>query len=390
MVKLLDLQEQEISENVVVNDLQFEIEHEQILDVLTVCAKIVPKSGSIPILQNLKFDIKGETLFITAMDTEQSLLQMIPITNTGGSTGSFLFPAREGIDLLKRLPHGNLTFVKEGWTIHISYGKRGKANLKILSSEEYPNLPQPVTDEFLQIPSQVLRKAANAARFALGDDKTPALTGVHLYNHEGKLGFVATDRHRVFRYVTDVDILDPDQFVSALIPAIAFKHIVDSFHGEQVDLSITKHYLILREKNSIYFGRQLDLTFPLDSLNVIFRGENNGMQLSINQSELNDTLNRALSLDATNNRVTLEVDEYGVFVVHTESENSEVCDPFEDVAVGEDFPVMKFNGRYLKDAITICDKGIQNIHLRVSGSSLPGFVSFEGDPSIMVVINPVR
>lgn len=392
MVKLLDLREEGRSEleTEAAQEISFEIEHENILDVLNVCAKIVSKTGTIPILQNLKFDLNGDTLFITAMDTEQSMLQMVPIQNTGKPNGSFLFPAREGIDLLKRLPHGNLTFVKDEWTIYVSYGKRGKANLKILPAEEYPNLPQLVTDQFMQIPSKVLRKAANAARFALADDATPALSGVHLYNHEGKLSFVATDRHRIFRYISDVVIEDPVTFVSALIPAVAFKQIVDSFHSEQIDVAITKHYLIMREKNSVYFGRQLDLSFPLESLRNIFGGEDKGISISIPQSELNDTLNRALSLFAANNRVTMEVDEQGVFVLHTESETGEVCDHFEDVNVGDDFPVMKFNGKYLKDAIAVCDKDIKNLSLRVSGSGFPGFLTFERDPSILIIINPVR
>ncbi|MDK8193143.1 DNA polymerase III subunit beta [Paenibacillus sp. UMB7766-LJ446] len=390
MEQLLDIRHQEQVDGEVQPTIAFEIEHEDILNILSICEKIVPKVATIPILKNIKFNLDGDTLFITAVDTEQSLLQMVKIHNMGEQKGSFLFPAKEGIELVKRLPNGKLTFVKENWTLFVNYGRRGKATLTILSAEEYPTLPQPVVDEFIQVPTDVLKKGALGKEMALIDEATPALTGICISNFDGMLGFVATDRHRVYKYVSNVEVTE-EQIQTSLISARSFKQIVDSFKCERVDICLTEHYLVIRESSTIYFGRLMDANFPLDALESIMSNAEKGTLITFSRHELEDSLNRALSLDAKNNRISLEIEEAtGSLVLHSQSETSEVSEYFEDAIIDGECPIMKFNGKYLKEASKMGDKNINRVLLRVRSSGSPGFLSFEADPSVTIVINPVR
>lgn len=375
--------EQQYEEETVVPEtttLTFNVEHASLMNALTLCAKVVPKSGSIPILQCVKFDLKGDTLFITAMDMSQSVLQMLKVENKSNMNGSYLFPAKEGIELVKRLPHGSLTFTTKDSTVYIRYGERGKANLKILSAEEYPAPPRMEATEVISVPIEVLRKGTMAEHLASSDEKSPLLTGIHIYNQDGKIGFEVTDRHRIYRYTSEVEIMNQDNFVNAVINAASFKKIVDSFKdAQQIDLLITSSYLILRDKSTVYFGLLINGAYP--DFSRIFGGMGKGIDITMSRGELDDTLNRTLSLDATNNRVTMEVDEEGMFVLHTQSENSELSESFTDVKFTDEFPTMKFNGRYLRDAILLVDREIKNIILSVSGSRMPGFIKVDGDPS---------
>lgn len=266
MESLLELQQGEgkrKGKTAVSKAVSFHLEHDAIMNALTLCSKVIPRSGSIPILQCVKIDLHGDTLFITAMDTAQSVLQMLKVENEGKVNGSYLFPAKEGIDLVKRLPHGSLTFIKKDTTVYISYGERGKANLKVLSSEEYSELPKLETSEVMSVSIEVLRKGAMAARFSSTDEKTPTFTGIYIYNQGGSLGFVSTDRHRIYRYVSNVTILNQESFVNALIPAHSFKVTIDSFKDtQQIDIIITSSYLVLRDQNIVYFGRLIEAYFP--------------------------------------------------------------------------------------------------------------------------------
>jgi DNA polymerase-3 subunit beta len=388
MSVLLEQEHEEGTSEIISKEMSFNVEHDVLMNALLLCAKVVPRSGSIPILQCVKFDLNGNTLFITAMDTAQSVLQMLVVENVGKVNGSYLFPAKEGIELVKRLPHGSLTFNKKDSTVYITYGERGKANLKVLSSEEYPELPKMESGDIISVPIEVMRKGALASRFSLADEKTPALNGIHVYNHDGKVGFVATDRHRIYRYTSDVQIENQETFMDALVNATNFRQIVDSLKDTKtVDLLITRSYLVLRDKSIIYFGRLIDATFPDTSR--IFNRMEIGTSVTLSRGELDDTLNRALSLDATNNRVTMEVNEEGIFVLHAESENSELCEQFTNAKIGIDFPHIKFNGRYLRDALLIGDRECKNVLLRVSECKMPAFLFMDGDPSVVVVVNPV-
>jgi DNA polymerase-3 subunit beta len=381
-------EETKVKSKVISFNIENDEENNELMNALLVCAKVVPTSSAVPILQCIKFDLKGNTLFITATDITQSVLLKLKVENEGNLDGSYLFPAKEGIELVKRLPKGKLTFTKEESTVCIAYGTTGKAKLKVLSSDEYPPLPALEAADVISVPIEVLRKGALASRFSSNDEKMPASTGIHIFNHEGKIGFESTDRHRIFRYISDVAIINQDTFVDSLIHALSFKQIVDSLKDtKQVDLILTKSYIVMRDKNIVYFGSMINATFY--DLTRVFDGIGKGTTVTLPRGELDATLNRALSLDATNNRVTLEVNEEGVFVLHTQSENSELYEGFANAKLDGEFPAMKFNGRYIRDALLSGEREVRNVILRVSGSRMPGFVTMDGDPSVTVVINPV-
>lgn len=367
--------------------IAFNVEHNAIMNAINLCSKVAPSSGAIPILQCIKFEVSGDTLFVTAMDTEQSLLQIVLIDNYGGNDGSFLFPVKEGIDLVKKLPHGNLKFKKRDSKVYISYGERGSASLKVLSPEEYPSLPELDLSEVMTIPIDVLRKGAFAKTFSSTAEDSPALSGIFIHNNGGNLGFVSTDRHRIYRYITNVPIENQETFYDCIVPAIKFKTIVDALRSEQVDMIITRNYLVLRERDTVYFCRLIDAGYP--DLSNIFKGMDKGISVRLSRGELDDTLNRAISLEASNKRVTFEVDEAkGVLVLHAESDNSEILEELTVANIDGGFPTVKFNGKFLREALLIGDREIKHVNLRVSGSQLPGFMTMEGDPSITFVINP--
>lgn len=376
--------------SVITGNAAFSVERESLLNALVLCAKIVPRVSSIPLLQCIKLDLKGDVLFITAMDLpKQAVLQLLKVTNETGQDGSYLLNAKEVIELVKRMPEGNLTFTQKDSTVTVNYGDRGRANQKALSSEQYPDLPQPGEANFLSCPIEMLRKGAHSFRFVGSDESLPAITAVNLYNAEGKLGFMATNRHRVYRYVSDISIENAENFQDGMIPAIQFKGIIDSLKSSSVDLAITDNYLVLRDKNVVYFGRLLDGTYP--NINHVFSKMGDGSAISVSRAMLDDTLNRMLSLvGVENNRVTLEVNDSGELTMHSRSETGEICESFPDAKIEEGFPTIKFNALYLRDALLVGDREIKTVSLRAEGPSAPGYIEYDGDASVVVVVNPVR
>ena len=106
---------------------------------------------------------------------------------------------------------------------------------------------------------------------------------------------------------------------------------------------------------------------------------------------MDDTLNRMLSLvGVENNRVTLEVNELGEFTIHSRSETGEICESFPDAKADEGFPAVKFNALYLRDALLVGDREVKNVSLRTAGPAAPGFIEYDGDASVVVIVNPVR
>ncbi|QQZ64532.1 DNA polymerase III subunit beta (plasmid) [Paenibacillus sonchi] len=379
-------------ENITGRGITFEVSQASLMSILTVCEGIIPKSGAaMPILQSIKFDLINETLFVTATDVTQSLLYQLDVKNVAGVNGSYLFPAKEGIELIKRLPRKTLTLEQQDSTLLITYGANRTAMVRILDAEQYPALPSMESVEQLSIPYETLRRSSIGTLFASMEESTPALLGIHIHCCDGRLAFSATDRHRIFNFVSDVAIMDPDSFSSGIVPAKNFKRIVDSFKGakstEEYELGMTHNYLILRNSSFVYFGKLLEANFP--DLQRTLNAADQGKMVSFSRKEMSETLYRALSLKTENNRITLEVNAAGEFIVHKASEDNEVREEIPNAVVEEgEYPVMKFNGEFLKETLLMGDPTVDIIQLRLTGQRNPGYVTLEGDPSVLAILLP--
>jgi len=382
------IQEQTSSSVVKADGLSFNVEHDAIMSALTTCAKVAPKSSAIPIMKCIKFDLNGDTLFVTATDTTQSVLLQLKVENTGNQNGSYLFPSREGIELVKRLPSGTLSFSVKEASVHISYGK-GSASLRVLDPDEFPQLPALQGAKFLHIPIDALRKGAAAQRFASTDENTPILCGVKIYEAEGKLGFVATNRHRIYRYISDVTIPDPANFRGGAIDAIHFKSIVDSFKdADRIAMALSDAWLILRDRNIVYFGRLLEGNYP--NVTDVMKLPQQPIVAKIPRGPLDETLNRMLSLESENHRVFFLRSDDGELVVKSESQTGEIVETIEGSVVDDGLTMVKFNGRYLRDALAVGDRDVKDVVLHMTGPSSPAYMLYDGDPSKTNVVLPVR
>lgn len=68
-------------------------------------------------------------------------------------------------------------------------------------------------------------------------------------------------------------------------------------------------------------------------------------------------------------------------------EISEVLEYFEDVIIDGECLIMKFNGKYLKEVFKMGDKNINRVLFWVRSSGFLGFLSFEVDFLVIIVIN---
>lgn len=71
-------------------------------------SKAIPAKSALPILENFLFSLKGNTLEITASDSELTLRTQIEVENVT-EEGQIAVPAKHMMDLLKELPDQPLT-----------------------------------------------------------------------------------------------------------------------------------------------------------------------------------------------------------------------------------------------------------------------------------------
>ena len=212
-------------------------------------------NNTLPILDYFLFEIAESKLKITASDLETTLSADINIESE--SNGSIAVPAKLLIDTLKTFPEQPLTFnVLENNTIEIS-SNHGKYALAYAKGDEFPKT-LPITDpSSSNISSKVLFEAINTTIFASGnDDLRPVMSGVFFQFSSENSTFVATDAHKLVRYVrTDYKSEKLVEFIMPKKPLNVLKGILAT-----QDLDVNIEY---NESNAKFVFSNLSLTCRL-------------------------------------------------------------------------------------------------------------------------------
>ena len=216
---------------------------------------ILNTNNTLPILDYFLFEISESNLKITASDLETTLSADIQIQSD--NNGSIAVPAKLLIDTLKTFPEQPLTFnVLENNTIEIS-SNHGKYALAYAKGDEFPKT-LPITDPSNStISSKVLFEAINTTIFASGnDDLRPVMSGVFFQFSNQNLTFVATDAHKLVRYVrTDYKTDNVVEFIMPKKPLNVLKGILAS---NEFDVKIE-----FNESNAKFVFSNLSLTCRL-------------------------------------------------------------------------------------------------------------------------------
>lgn len=235
--------------------MKFIVSSSLLLKNIQVLGGILNTNNTLPILDYFLFEVSENLLKITASDLETTLSADIKIDSA--DTGSLAVPAKLLIDTLKTFPEQPLTFnVLENNTIEIS-SNHGKYSLAYAKGDEFPKTLAISDASNSTISSQVLYQAINTTIFASGnDDLRPVMSGVFFQFSNENSTFVATDAHKLVRYVrTDYTSEKLVEFIMPKKPLTVLKGILMS---ENIDVDIEYN-----ESNAKFTFSNLSLTCRL-------------------------------------------------------------------------------------------------------------------------------
>lgn len=193
-------------------------------------------STVLPILENFLFEIKDNTLTISATDLQTSMVTSLPIE--AKEEGRVAMPSKILIETLKTLPDQPVAFSVDTTTlaIEISAGD-GKYKLSGENADDFPKIPIIDTVSTVQIAAPILAEAINKTIFAVSNDELrPAMSGVLVQLAEQSITFVATDAHKLVRYRRN-DV-GAEKSTSLILPKKALTLLKSSLPSDDVNVSI--------------------------------------------------------------------------------------------------------------------------------------------------------
>lgn len=366
------------------NNMRFNIDGKIFQQQLQAVNKVINAKNALSILDNFLFELEGNTLTITGSDQENIVTAKIEVMDSDGD-GAVAVPAKTLLEITKEISNQPLTFSRNDTTgeIDIEF-LNGRFRFMGINADEFPRGEQAEENaKIIELSSKVVSKGIENTLYAVSSETIrPMMTGIYWDIHEGDITFVASDTHKLVRYInTDANPGFDRGFIMPAKPAAILKGIL----GKE-DQPVT---LTIGEKGAKFeFGiysltcRFIKGNYP--NYNRVIP-ETNPFVLTVDRESLLNAMRRvAIFASKASNLVKLEVGSTGLKLAAqdldygTSAEERVICEyRGNDMVIG-------FNSQFTVEILS--NIGGETVLIKLSDPARPGiFEPLEQEPNQNIV-----
>ncbi len=351
-------------------------------------SKATPTRSTLPILNSVLFIADNDGVTLRATDLEITII--IPLPASLEETGSAAIPLNTLLEITSELPETRIEIKVDGQSRVELRTDLGVYDLMGKPADEFPAVPEIDGKNTINIDSEVMGEIIETTSFAVSrDELKPALTGVLFQFGEKQLTTVATDGHRLVRFIKK-DFSAGDYKGDIIVPR-KFLSLASGFLGENdtIIISVGEKHLTARLGGDTVITRLIDERFP-DYESVI--PADNEKRLTVEREAFLGAVRRvsifanksthqlALKLSAEKTTLTTEDPE------KASRAQENLVAPYE----GDDLTI-GYNANYLKDIIAHIksDKVVVNLKTPISAGLFYPEQQSEGNDLTMLLM-PIR
>lgn len=321
---------------------------------------VIVNNPVVPVLEDFLFEVERNQLTITASDLQTSVIATLDIETE--DKASIVVPSRILLDTLKNLPEQPITFTIDETTYNIEiHSNNGKYKLAGANAADFPRVA-PLTEGLsVKIGSDTLKKAINQTLFAtVNDELRPAMNGVFFKLSPEGTTLVATDGHKLVRYVKTDITAEKEQSIIIPRKTLVLLGNLLSQTKEEVTLIVDENNAYFNLGGTHVISRLIDERYP-NYENVI--PNENPHRLSIDRQELLQSLKRIdVYANKTSHQVRLEIAENSLQILAEDLDfSNEAQETLQCEYHGENFEI-GFNARFLIEMLNHVDSDSIEIH----------------------------
>lgn len=285
--------------------MKFTISSTSLLNRLQVISRILNSKNTLAILDNFLFQLENGQLTLTTSDLETTAVTTLPVDSAEGS-GKVAIAAKRLLDTLREFPEQPITFSINDANLAIELkSANGVYNLIGANGDEYPQLPELALDvKTFSLGSETLLSGISKTLFCTADDELrPVMNGVFFDLSAESLTLVATDAHKLVRYVnTTVKLDEAANFILPKKPANMLKTILPKETG-MITVTFDSKNIRFALENYTLICRQVEGRFP--NYNAVIP-QNNPRKVIVDRVGLLNALKRvAVFSNAGSNLIKL-------------------------------------------------------------------------------------
>lgn len=355
-------------------------------DGLQIVYKAASPRTAIPALSGILLQGRGDVLRLAATDLELAIECEVPVPVP--ESLAVVLPQRYLVDLVRRLPAGEITLEIEPVTYLSSFSwNGGEVSIHGLDARDFPQFPTLKNDSSFQISAGKLRKVIRETTYAAASsDLRPTMTGCLFECRQGVLEAAATDGFRIAYSRTELreeNGLD----LSAVIPVRALTELLRLLPDDDVEVQveINKSQAVFRFARVSLITRLLEGQFPLYRQAVPSSFLTRAV---FNPQKFIDTSERAALLaSGESSPVKLRLSDQRILLLANTPEVGRVEEEIPARVEGENLEVT-FNVHFLLEGLKAL-AGEENI-LEVSGALAPARLRRAGDDAAFSLILPIK
>ncbi len=362
---------------------------------LSLVGRAVSSRPTRPVLANIWMAASLAEQTVTFIGFDETLGIRTTFLALVEADGVLTVPAKLLENIVSRLPSEDIQAEQDDQYTLTLQSSSGKYEVRGLSAEDYPALPQVETEQVLKLSAEALLDGLRGSIFASSNDETKqVLTGVHLLVEADALEFAATDGHRL-AVVRTVDDQEPR----------------DQAAASALDVTVPGRALRELERMLQAYGSPDPVAVRLDSTQVVFELGTQQLttrllegpyphyrqliprqflhQVVSDRKALMAALERiAVLAEQKGNIVKLSIDSGGTLAIAVEAQ--EVGSGREQIPVqviGDGLDIA-FNVRYLLDGLKAL--GTTEVQLQCNSPTTPAILTPLGPVKMTYLVMPVQ
>ena len=359
--------------------MKFTVHQSDFLRILTPAMGTVSNKNTITSIEGVLIEtLDGGNIQISTYDMNKGFRATIAPVSVERD-GRFIINAQRLYQTVRVLPDDEITFdINDKLSCEITSGK-ASFSMFALHGEDFPNLPDLVTERGFTISADLLRKMISKVSHSIAEaDTRPMLCGAFVKIAGGALEMVSCDSYRLSkcRMICDIKSIGHDDVpdYSFIIPGHALgelSKILADGDEENCSFYLSRKHAIINKGNIIFFTRLIDSEY-IDYNRIIPR--DNDIHVTVDRERLLSGLERANIIaeekiqGSGRSYVKLSVAGHYLNLAST-SVNGGVTDEMDCVHEGGDIDI-GFNCRYLIDAVKVAEGEEILIKLKSSNQAI--------------------
>ncbi len=372
--------------------MKFTTLQENLKNGLNVVERMVGRNPSLPILNNILLETEKNFLKLSSTDLEIGISYWTLVKME--KEGKIAVPAKILKDFIGILPNKKINFEVKNSILYIDL-ENFSSQIKGFSSEEFPIIPQVLSDNSVEIDSEeFVQGLSQVCSIAAPSQVRPEISGVFLSFFKNSIKLVATDSFRLSEKTLSFE-KKLNKECSFIIPQKTCQELIFALEGKEGMLKIcpsTNQVLFetsmeeLKHPQFQIVSRLIEGEYPnyQEIIPVGFK-----TQIVLPREEFSNQIKIASLFSGKVNEIKLKADpsKETIEIFSQSSEFGENRSQIKGKIKGEKVET-SFNWKFLQDGLLNIKSS--EIVLEINSESGPGVLKPVGDSSYIYIVMPIK